>query len=120
MAAFAMRANVRHHDLHAVHYAAEIDAERAIPVVEFRIVRRTAAANTGIVAEHVDLAERLDDLARAGTQLIALRNIGLQEINGIRTRQKLARSSEVRIVEIDEGHLHALGEEIAHHAKADA
>ena len=71
MAALAVREDQRREDLRAVDDTAEVDAQRPVPGVEIRIAGITATADTGVVAQHVDAAERPQGFLRGRARLRA-------------------------------------------------
>ena len=66
MATFAMRPDMRKEGPDAVQHPHEVDVEHPSPGVERDVVDAAAASDSGIVADDVDVAERLMTL-RGGT-----------------------------------------------------
>ena len=59
MAALAVAADVREEGADAVKHAHQVDVEHPAPGVERDIVDAAAAADAGIVTDHVDMTERV-------------------------------------------------------------
>ena len=92
MPALAMGEDQRCDDLHAVDDTAEVDAQRAIPGVEVRIVGIAAAAAAGVVAEHVDSTEPANGLFGRCTDLVAVPDVRVDEMHVIASRPGPAAS----------------------------
>jgi hypothetical protein len=76
-------ADDRGDDLGAVDHPAEVDRDGAVPVVEVLACRGAAAVDPGVVAQHVDLSERLERLLRRRAQAVALGDVGLDEVHRV-------------------------------------
>src|SRR5688572_29106792 len=120
MPAFAWRADDRADDLGAVDHAAEIDRDRPVPAVELLARRGPAAVHPRVVAQHVDLAERIERLLRRVAQAVAVGDIGLHEVHRVVTGKLLARLGDVLVAPVGEADLHPLLEKRARHAETDA
>src|SRR5690349_21230938 len=57
--AFAMGADVRQEGMHAVEHAHQVDVKHPPPVVERNVVDAAAAGDAGVVADNMDVSERL-------------------------------------------------------------
>ncbi len=120
MTALALRLDDRRDDLGAVDDAAEVDRDHAVPFLEFVVVGRTIAADPGIVGEDMDLPENVERLLRGTAQILAVGDIDADEMGSVVAFEDVARLGDVILVPVRHDHLHALGEEIASHTKADA
>jgi hypothetical protein len=60
VAAFPVGADVRQERADAVQHAHQIDVEHPAPIVEQNVVDAAAAGDAGIVADDVDVSERLE------------------------------------------------------------
>ena len=60
MSAFAMGADMRKEASDAMQNAHQVDVQHPSPIIERDVVDAAAAADTGIVAHHMDVAECLE------------------------------------------------------------
>src|SRR6185312_677019 len=102
------------------HDAAEIDAHRAIPRIEVRILGIAATADACVVAQDVDLAERLDRRIRSRSHLLTIAHVRLHEAHGVEGAELPTGIVEILGIEVDDHDLHAELQEVPHHAEADA
>ena len=110
----------RRDDLRAVDDTAQVDAQRAIPGIEVRFVGVAAAADAGVVAEHVDSAEPANGLCGRCPDLVAVTDVRVDEVHVVAPGQGLPLLLQILLVEIDGDHLHAEPEEVLHQPVADA
>jgi hypothetical protein len=63
------------------HDPAQVDTQGAIPRFEIRVECIAAATDACVVTEHVNLAELANGFVRCRTQLVAVTNVGVQEMH---------------------------------------
>ena len=120
MAALAMRDHAFGENLYAVHHAAEIDTEDAVPIVEIRVIDGAAATDAGIVAEHVDLAEDALGLVRRTLNIGAVADINLDEMDRVGALELLTHFIEMGLIDVGDDDLHAGFQKGPRHAVTDA
>src|SRR5690606_25158930 len=74
----------------------------------------------GVVAQHVDLPERLQRLVRRRAHAVAVGDVGLDEVHRVVARKLLLRPGDMLVAPVGEADLHPLFEKRARHAEADA
>ena len=108
MAALAVGADVRNERADAMHDAHQVDIEHPAPAIELDVVDTATAGNTGIVANHVHVSERV--ICCLGGTLDTDR-IGHIAVDAAHIRadvvKTLHRSSQCVRLDIGKHHLHA-------------
>ncbi len=66
-------------DLHAEEHACLVDGDRAVPLVERRVLDGLEVTQAGIVDDYVERAERLDGLGAGGLPIGLARDVVLEE-----------------------------------------
>src|SRR5690349_2564168 len=120
MAAFTMAENQRRDDLHAIHDPAEIHAHRAIPSLEIRIVHVAAAADTGVVTEHVNFAEYTNGITGSRTHLIPIADIDLHQVHVVTSTEYLSHFVQMLLLPVGDDDLHPFFQQVLHDAIADS
>ena len=120
MAALTVSEDQRREELDTVDHAAKVHPHRAVPAVEIRIVDVATAADTGVVAQDVYLAEYGHRLVGRAAQLVALTHIDLYAVHVPALPQQLAGLLQMITVEVGNHDVHAFPQEVLDHAQANA
>ncbi len=105
----------------AVDDAAQIDAHHPVPVLVLGLVDGRVAADPGIVADDVDLAEDALGLVGGAGEGLAVGHVELDEmVRQVGALQHRRRLVEMVLADIRHHHFHAVLEKHPRHAEADA
>ena len=121
MAAFAMRAHMRKERGDAMDDAHEIDVDHPAPGVDADVVDAAAAADAGIVADDVNVAELCERRLRRAFDSVRVGDVANDrgDIRAVRS-QRVRRIIERPRFDVCEHHVHAFVRETFGEREADA
>ena len=108
MAAFAVAADMRQEASDAMQHAHQVDVDHPAPVVERDVIDAAAGGDAGIVADHMDVAERREGGLRRALDAGGVRDVAGAALDVGRDLAQAFDGFTQRIgLDIGDHHLHA-------------
>lgn len=120
MAALTVAQDQRRNDLDPVDDTTQVHPQSAVPGFEVRILRIAAAADAGVVAQNMDLAERTEGRLGGAAQLLAIAHIRVHDMHVAAPAEGLLHLLEIVPVEVHDHDLHPEAQEVLRHCLTDA